>query len=99
LCQSGKVSVNFEWDENKNQANIRKHDIDFVEASKIFKDPNFIVNADNRRDYGETRYQIIGAVDPYGILLVVYTERHENTIRLISARKADKKERRLYQAG
>jgi len=92
--------MEFEWDHNKNQINIRKHDIDFIEAAKIFKDINFIVNEDIRHDdYGETRYQIIGAVDPYGVLLVVYTERHENVIRIISARKADKKERRLYQAG
>ena len=66
----------FEWDENKNQINLRKHDIDFVEAAKVFKDPNFIVSGDGRHDYGEARFQIIGAVDPYGILLVVYTERH-----------------------
>ncbi len=91
--------MEFEWDHNKNQINIRKHDIDFIDAAKIFKDVNFIVNEDARRDYGETRYQIIGAVDPYGVLLVVYTERHENVIRIISARKADKKERLLYQVG
>ncbi len=69
----------------------------FRAASKIFKDVNFIVSEDDRHDYGESRYQIIGTVDPHGVLLVVYTERHENTIRLISARKANKKERHLYQ--
>ena len=91
--------MQFEWDHNKNQRNIRKHDIDFVDAAKIFKAPNFIVNEDARYNYGEKRYRIIGVVDPYGVLLVVYTERHENVIRIISARKADKKERHLYQMG
>ncbi len=46
---------------------------------------------------GKFATKIIGAVDPHGVLLVVYTERHENTIRIISARKANKKERHLYQ--
>ena len=89
--------MEFDWDSNKNATNISKHGIDFRAAVKIFDDPNFIANEDNRHNYGEIRYQIIGAVDPHGVLLVVYTERHENTIRIISARKANKKERRLYQ--
>ena len=89
--------MKFDWDSNKNSKNILKHGIDFRAAVKIFDDPNFIVNEDNRHDYGEVRYQVIGAVYPHGVLLVVYTERHESTIRIISARKANKKERRLYQ--
>ncbi|MET1253502.1 BrnT family toxin [Aliikangiella maris] len=89
--------MNFEWDENKNQTNIRKHGIDFRAASKVFKDANFIVSEDTRYDYDENRFQIIGAVDPHGVLVVIYTECYEDTIRLISARKADKRERRLYQ--
>ena len=89
--------MQFEWDRSKNEKNILKHGIDFRAAARVFDDPRFIVNEDDRHDYGETRYQIIGAVDPHGVLLVVYTERHENKVRIISARKANKKERHLYQ--
>ncbi len=89
--------MQFDWDSIKNATNISKHGIDFRAAARIFDDPNFIVNEDNRHDYGEVRYKIIGSVDPHGVLLVVYTERHENTIRIISARKATKNERHLYQ--
>ena len=89
--------MQFEWDRSKNEKNILKHGIDFRAAARVFDDPHFIVNEDDRHNYGETRYQIIGAVDPHGVLLVVYTERHENKVRIISARKANKKERHLYQ--
>lgn len=90
--------MKFEWDENKNQINIRKHKIDFLEASKVFYDPNFIVNEDTRHDYGEARYQVVGSIDIHGIIFVVHAERHDNAIRIISARKANKKEKRLYQS-
>lgn len=89
--------MKFEWDRSKNEKNILKHGIDFHAAAKVFDDPHFIINEDDRHDYEEIRYQIIGVVDPHGILLVVYTECHENTMRIISARKASKKERCLYQ--
>ncbi|WP_026318090.1 BrnT family toxin [Algicola sagamiensis] len=89
--------MKFEWDDNKNVININKHGIDFRAAAKIFNDPHFIVNEDSRTDYGEPRYQIIGAVDPHGVLFVVYTERYDDTIRLISARKANKKEQQIYK--
>ena len=89
--------MEFEWDEHKNNININKHGIDFRAAAKVFNDPHFLVNEDNRHNYDEQRYQIIGAVEPHGVLFVVYTERRENTIRIISARQANKKERRLYQ--
>jgi len=89
--------MQFEWNHSKNEKNILKHGIDFRAAARVFDDPHFIVNEDDRHNYGESRYRIIGAVDPHGILLVVYTERYKNTIRIISARKANKKERHLYQ--
>ena len=89
--------MEFEWNEHKNAININKHGIDFRAAAKVFKDPHFLVNEDNRHHYSEKRFQIIGVVEPHGVLFVVYTERCENTIRIISARKANKKERRLYQ--
>ncbi|GAA6168302.1 BrnT family toxin [Sessilibacter corallicola] len=89
--------MKFEWDVNKNSGNISKHGIDFRSAVKVFNDPNFILSEDNSQEYDEVRYQIIGVVDPYGVLLVVYTERHEDVIRLISARKATSHEKRIYR--
>ena len=90
--------MEFEWDENKNQINIRKHEIDFLDASKVFDDPNFIVNEDTRHDYDEARYQVIGNINAHGTIFVVHTERYDNVIRIISARKANNKEKHLYQS-
>lgn len=90
--------MEFEWDENKNNSNWLKHRVDFADAVHVFLDENRVEREDTRRDYGEKRFQTIGKTN-YGILFVVYTERNENTIRLISARKANKKERKFYESG
>lgn len=94
--------MNFEWDENKNQANIRKHGISFSEAKSVFNDFNAIFLEDNRFDYGEIRYIAIGQLESDFlnkslIVMVVYTERREDLIRIISARKANKREIRFYE--
>jgi uncharacterized DUF497 family protein len=88
----------FEWDENKNIINRSKHKIDFADAIQVFFDDRRITRHDNRNDYGEDRYQVIGMAYER-VLFVVYTERNENTIRVISARKANKKERLAYEHG
>lgn len=88
----------FEWDENKNIINRGKHKIDFADAIQVFFDDRRITRHDNRNDYGEDRYQVIGMAYER-VLFVVYTERNENTIRVISARKANKKERLAYEHG
>lgn len=85
----------FEWDENKNNINKLKHKIDFMDAIQVFYDPRRLVKVDSRLDYGEDRYQVIGMSNER-VLFVVYTQRHENTVRVISARKANKKERSFY---
>ncbi len=89
--------MQFQWDDSKNQTNVIKHGIDFLQASTVFKDTSAIVMEDTRHDYGEDRYQIIGTTDPLGIVFVVFTERDGDIIRIISARKANKREKRLYQ--
>lgn len=90
--------MNFEWDETKRQINLSKHGIDFVAAATIFDDIERIETEDDRQDYGEIRIQVIGEAKP-GILFVVYTERDSgNTYRIVSARKANKKERALYNS-
>ncbi len=84
----------FEWDENKAAGNIKKHGVSFETAARIFQDDDIIEIFDSYHSDDEMRMLAIGMVDD--ILSVVYTERHENTIRIISARPAVKKERRMY---
>ena len=84
--------MEFEWD--KDQLNQKKHQISFEEAADIFRYPTYEVT-DDRVDYGEARYIAIGSNSKLTIITVVYTER-EGKIRLISARRANKQERRLY---
>jgi uncharacterized DUF497 family protein len=88
------AGLEFEWDEAKNTANIAKHGVGFVRASGVFKDVFAIEYLDDRRDYGEERYIIIGMVDGR-LLSVVYTMRND-IIRLISARGATSIEKRRY---
>lgn len=83
--------MEFEWDEEKNLANIRKHDgISFQIAVRVFLDENRIEEYDARHSIDEDRYNVIGMVER--LLFVVYTERNADTIRIISARKATKEE-------
>jgi len=88
----------FEWDDNKNNTNLIKHKIDFADAIQVFFDENRITKLDNRHDYSEERYQVIGQSNER-ILFVVYTERQGNIIRVTSARKANKKEITAYKKG
>ena len=83
----------FEWDENKNRINIRKHGVNFKTAAKVFDDENRREDYDWEHSIDEDRYRIIGKVK--NILVVIYTERGVKT-RIISARKAEDWEERLY---
>ena len=86
----------YEWDETKNKINLGKHGIDFNIAIEVFSDPNAIVQF-NRDVDGEIRDQIIGSIDgEVVILFVVFTKRGQK-IRIISARKANKQERAIYE--
>ena len=84
----------FEWDETKNQANIRKHGVSFETAKRIF-DGLVLTWRDNRRDYAEDRYISIGCVASAALVVVAHTDRDGHT-RLISARPASRKERQIY---
>lgn len=90
--------MEFEWDENKNQSNIAKHGVSFPDAIPAFFDERAISRLDNRNDYGEERYQIVG-MSNIGVLMVAYTERHGRTMRIISARTPSKKEKQSYENG
>jgi uncharacterized DUF497 family protein len=89
--------VQFEWDVAKAASNHAKHGIDFDDALRVFSDPWRLVAEDERRDYGERRFRVLGRVDDR-ILFVVCTWRG-GVCRLISARRADARERRRYEAG
>ena len=86
-------NLRFEWDDKKNSLNFQKHGIAFETAMHIFNDDYRIEIYDIEHSNFEDSYNTIGMVDD--ILFVVYTERKDN-IRIISARKADEVERRLY---
>ncbi len=84
----------FEWDVEKDAANIAKHGVGFATASRIFESL-VVTRHDDRREYGERREISIGKVDGVAILVVVHTDRLGRT-RIISARPANRAERKRY---
>jgi uncharacterized protein len=88
--------MRFEWDDAKNDANLRKHGLSFEEARLIFDGPVLTVE-DRRQDYGEDRFITLGAIAGLIIVATVHTDRNDVT-RLISARLANRKERVRYHA-
>jgi uncharacterized protein len=94
--------VEFAWDEAKRQKTLEERGIDFIDAARIWLDPRRQERRDTRENYGEERFQTVGLAE-FSILFVVYTirsfEEGREVIRIISARKANKKERELYLAG
>lgn len=87
--------MQFEWDEAKNLENIRKHEIDFADVPEMFEAP-MLVELDDRFDYGEDRWFGIGFLGK-GVAVVVWTERQNNIIRIISARRANRYERQRLE--
>lgn len=87
--------MDFEWDADKAAQNLRKHGVQFSIAARALFDPFRIEVYDGREDHGEDRWATIGYAGP-ALLYVVYTVRNEETIRLISARKANEQERKQY---
>jgi uncharacterized protein len=90
--------MEFEWDANKAADNFHKHRVSFKDAAQVFLDPYRIETFDGRDAYGEDRWKTVGLVEP-ALLAVVYAVRGKDgeTIRLISARKADAHERAQYR--
>jgi uncharacterized protein len=86
--------MRFEWDESKNQSNQRKHGLDFAEAQRVFN-PSLFVDVDDLQDYGEERYVGMGLLDGR-IVVVIFTQPDEDTVRVISLRKATSYERQQY---
>ncbi len=84
----------FEWDKKKNKSNIEKHFVDFEDAKNVFNDYHRVDSIDNRKEYGEVRYQSIGLVNDV-LLFIIWTRRNLKT-RIISARSAKSIERKRY---
>ena len=85
--------MKFTWEEKKRQRNLEKHGIDFADADTIFSHP-ILVKRDARRDYKETRWAALGQLKDM-VVFLAYTFRG-NDVRIISIRRASKKERQIY---
>ena len=88
--------MRFEWDDQKAVENYAKHGITFGEATEVFYDPNALEGEDAEHSYDEARFVIIG-YSASRILFVVFAERYEILIRIISARPPTAAERKLYE--
>ncbi|MBS0287998.1 MAG: BrnT family toxin [Proteobacteria bacterium] len=86
--------MKFEWDEQKNQLNIEHHEIDFNDVYMVFDNP-MLKRIDNRKDYGEERWISLGKLDGV-VVVVVYTVR-KDVIRIISVRRGNRNERKIYE--
>jgi uncharacterized protein len=89
--------VQYEWDDVKAAANLRKHGIDFADAIAALEDTNRLEEIDTRFDYDEERIQVIGMAHGK-VLFVIVTLPDQDTCRIISARKARKHEQDRYYA-
>ena len=87
--------MKFIWDRRKNEANVQKHELDFVDAYKVFESP-MLVGLDDREEYGEDRWIGVGVIENR-IVVIVFTEPEEDTIRVISFRKATTDEQKRYE--
>lgn len=90
--------MRFEWDPLKAAANLRAHRVSFAEAVTIFED-DFALTREDPDAVGEERFVTLGLSDVGNLLVVVYTYRGPDIIRVISAWKANKRQRMLYEKG
>ena len=94
------VYVRFDWDESKDQSNFRKHGIHFAIAIRVFEDPDYVTEQDREVD-DEERWLTIGWAGDVMLVAVAHTVEDEDedlVVRIISARKATRQERRRYEA-
>jgi len=90
--------MEFEWNPDKSEANLKKHGISFHEASTVFDDPLAITFNDPYHSIREHRFLTFGYSRMDHLLVVVHAERHGKT-RVISARRATRQERKIYEDG
>ncbi|MHB8837752.1 MAG: BrnT family toxin [Gemmatimonadaceae bacterium] len=91
------MALRFSWDPRKAARNVRKHGISFDEASTAFADPLSITIPDPDHSTSEGRFLLVGLSLRHRLLVVIHAERNESDIRLISARLASRRERRIYE--
>ena len=90
--------MEFEWDDAKDQSNQKKHGVSFAEAQRLFESSDdYLEIFDAEHSEAEERFIAIGPIDR-GIVVVVYTEREEDLIRIIGARFANKREQELFRS-
>jgi uncharacterized protein len=90
------MTAEFDWDHRKAAKNITKHRVSFDEAKSVFSDPEFITVVDAEHSIDEERYITIGLSGKGRLLILAHTDR-EGIIRIISARKATKREEKFYE--
>ena len=93
------MALRFEWDEDKASSNLRKHGVTFDEASTVFADPLAVIFDDEEHSPDELREIPIGHSVLQQLLPVSFTERGDDLVRIISARKATNRERKDYEEG
>ena len=86
----------FEWDSRKNDANIEKHGLDFVDVVLVFQDSYARIEYDPKHSEGEERYRITGSIRGIIVVVVIFTDRN-NVTRIISARRATRQEVKDYE--
>ena len=86
--------MEFEFDPDKRKKNLEKHKIDFAVGMRLIASSNKLVKLDDRKDYGESRYQAIGEVE--GVFVITAFTMRDGVFRIISVRKAHQKEVRFY---
>ena len=90
--------MEFKWDPEKAAANVKRRGISFNEAGSVLEDPLSTTYPDEAHSEEETRFLTIGASHRGRVLVVAHTERHD-TIRIITARRATRREREFYEQG
>ncbi|TDI36807.1 MAG: BrnT family toxin [Acidobacteria bacterium] len=88
--------LRFSWDTRKARSNERKHGVSFEEAETVFLDDNALLLDDPDHSWDEKRFVLLGLSSSLRVLLVCHCFLDEDTVRLISARRASKQERRQY---
>jgi uncharacterized DUF497 family protein len=89
------AELGFEWDPDKANKNVEKHHVSFEEAATVFDDPMFITFIDDEHSIDEERYITIGLSSRGRLLMLAHADRKDH-IRIISARRATKKEEQFY---
>jgi len=90
------MPLTFEWDSRKARSDLAKHGVGFQEAPTIFGDPLSLTIPDPEHSLSEKRYITVGRAFSGKLLVVVHTERGDN-IRIVSARRASRRERKFYE--